>query len=345
MLGLLALQSILNKPVIGGNEMKSITVLSASILFMAWTSPALTQQRNDKIIETVAGRLELIERAGGDKWSVLLDGKTLLETADYLSVDIHSIMSGLPKAERILLRFNSGGAACPSQFRVLDLADGGVVARLSGLLGQAKRLSEEFGSCDDTPFVVHEATRILFDFRASDGIKRWSYVLADKRLEPGSTISWESYKPIKMKRINEEGEKALRSTAKELAEFDGFSTRSEPYLEKLAAVENRSGTLSGALPMGRLLALAIHSGRIEGVTVAYLRDDTDVRGFSARIKKPTADFPRPGTEVNFLFREKGQRLFAAFLSVGSGRLARVQAPEQEARFATLLWDLIGADEL
>ncbi len=306
---------------------------------------AHSQAQNDSVADTVLGRLELMEKAGSTGWTIRLAGKPIFETSEYAFVSIHSALSGLPKADRILIRLSTGGTACPGVFRLVDLADGGVMTRLSGLLGQAKQLSDQFGSCDDAPVTLHEATRILFDFRADGGIERWSYTLANRKLEEGALIPWDQYNPIKLKRIVEAGAKALPSVSKALTQFEGFSSRANNYLDKIAEVENRAGNLSGSVPIGHLLSLAISAGRVEAVSSIHLRNDPEVRGFSARIVKPTAEFHRVPVTIYLLFREKGQRLFPAFIAGENGRFAPLHTPEDMARTATFLWELAGADEL
>jgi hypothetical protein len=81
--------------------------------------------------------LEKAEEASPPRWRITLDGKVLVETeSDRLG--LWESFEGDDGRDHVIIRRESGGIACPNQFRVIEARPGGRVL-----------LSEEFGSCLD----------------------------------------------------------------------------------------------------------------------------------------------------------------------------------------------------
>jgi hypothetical protein len=103
--------------------------------------------REDKVEEsmmTAAGPLDIVRLGGADElnWELRLGSKSLLsiEGASFIHFVAH--FPQLTMGEVIVVSINSGGNACPAQFRVVRIVESGA------------RVSEEFGDCADSPTIT-----------------------------------------------------------------------------------------------------------------------------------------------------------------------------------------------
>jgi hypothetical protein len=79
--------------------------------------------------------LEKTDDVNPPRWRVRLDDRVVVET-EYDTLDLVERFAGADGRDYVLVRRDSGGIACPYQFRVVELGPRG-----------ALHLSEEFGSC------------------------------------------------------------------------------------------------------------------------------------------------------------------------------------------------------
>jgi hypothetical protein len=103
--------------------------------------------REDKVEESVmtgAGSLDLVRVGGEDdlNWELRLGRKTLqsMEGASFVHFVAHFMQ--LNMGEVVVVSVNSGGSACPAQFRVVRIVENGA------------QVSEEFGDCADSPTIT-----------------------------------------------------------------------------------------------------------------------------------------------------------------------------------------------
>ena len=103
--------------------------------------------REDKVEESMmtgAGPLDIV-RTGKDEdltWELRLGKKSLLAVEGASSVHFVAHFPQLNMGEVLVVSVNSGGNACPSQFRVVRVVVGGA------------EVSEEFGDCADSPTIT-----------------------------------------------------------------------------------------------------------------------------------------------------------------------------------------------
>jgi hypothetical protein len=120
-------------------------LLSCALLSCA--AGARAGARRDKVEESVltkSGSLDIV-RVGDDDgldWELRLGSKSLasFEGASFVHFEAH--FPNLTMGEIVVVSINSGGSACPAQFRVVRVLD----ARAD--------VSEEFGDCADSPTIT-----------------------------------------------------------------------------------------------------------------------------------------------------------------------------------------------
>lgn len=103
--------------------------------------------REDKVEESVltgAGSLDIVRVGGEDdlNWELRLGRKALqsMEGASFVHFVAHFMQ--LNMGEVVVVSVNSGGTACPAQFRVVRIVENGA------------QVSEEFGDCADSPTIT-----------------------------------------------------------------------------------------------------------------------------------------------------------------------------------------------
>lgn len=100
--------------------------------------------RVEESVTTGAGSLDIVRVGGGDdlNWELRLGRKTLqsMEGASFVHFVAHFMQ--LNMGEVVVVSVNSGGNACPAQFRVVRI------------VGDGAQVSEEFGDCADSPTIT-----------------------------------------------------------------------------------------------------------------------------------------------------------------------------------------------
>ena len=87
-----------------------------------------------------------IHRVGDEsdlKWELRLGRRTILEIEGPSFVHFEAFFPNLSEGQVALVSFNSGGNACPAQFRLVRVVSGDKVD-----------VSDEFGDCSDSPTVT-----------------------------------------------------------------------------------------------------------------------------------------------------------------------------------------------
>ena len=87
-----------------------------------------------------------IHRVGDEsdlKWELRLGRRTVLQTEGESFVHFEAFFPNLSQGEVAVVSFNSGGNACPAQFRVVRVISADKV-----------EVSEEFGDCADSPTIT-----------------------------------------------------------------------------------------------------------------------------------------------------------------------------------------------
>jgi hypothetical protein len=107
--------------------------------------PRASQLGRDETLTTRAGELS-IRRVGGEDsldWELRFAGKSVLsiEGASFVHFEAH--FPNLSMGEVVVVSVNSGGNACPAQFRVVRVVGEGKV-----------QVSDEFGDCADSPTIT-----------------------------------------------------------------------------------------------------------------------------------------------------------------------------------------------
>ena len=119
---------------------------AAVLLLSALHAPARAQTGGDgETLPTKSGVLG-IQRVGDEsdlKWELRLGGRTVLQTEGESFVHFAAFFPNLSQGEVAVVSFNSGGNACPAQFRVVRVVSADRV-----------EVSEEFGDCADSPTIT-----------------------------------------------------------------------------------------------------------------------------------------------------------------------------------------------
>ena len=123
-------------------------LLSCALVALALCVPcARAVAREEQIKESVqtgAGSLDIVRVGGEDElnWELRLGKKTLqsMEGASFVHFVAHFMQ--LNMGEVVVISVNSGGTACPAQFRVVRIVENGA------------QVSEEFGDCADSPTIT-----------------------------------------------------------------------------------------------------------------------------------------------------------------------------------------------
>ncbi|HJQ34473.1 MAG TPA: hypothetical protein VJ866_20000 [Pyrinomonadaceae bacterium] len=107
--------------------------------------PRAAQLGRDETLTTRGGELS-IKRVGGEDsldWELRFAGKSVLsiEGASFVHFEAH--FPNLSMGEVVVVSVNSGGNACPAQFRVVRVVGEGKVD-----------VSDEFGDCSDSPNIT-----------------------------------------------------------------------------------------------------------------------------------------------------------------------------------------------
>jgi len=126
---------------------KSRALLLPVLAFVlcAASAPRAAQLGRDETLTTRAGELS-IRRVGGEDsldWELRFAGKSVLsiEGASFVHFEAH--FPNLSMGEVVVVSVNSGGQACPAQFRVVRVVGEGRVD-----------VSDEFGDCADSPTIT-----------------------------------------------------------------------------------------------------------------------------------------------------------------------------------------------
>jgi hypothetical protein len=110
-------------------------------------SVARASAREEKVEESVltgAGSLDIVRLGGEDdlNWELRLGRKSVLSIEGESFVHFVAHFMQLDMGEVVVVAVYSGGTACPAQFRVVRIAEGGA------------QVSEEFGDCSDSPTIT-----------------------------------------------------------------------------------------------------------------------------------------------------------------------------------------------
>lgn len=119
----------------------------ALLSFAPCVASARAAAREEKVEESVltgAGSLDIVRTGKEDDltWELRLGGKSVLsiEGASFVNFVAHFMQ--LNMGEVVVLSINSGGSACPAQFRVVRILERGA------------QITEEFGDCSDSPTIT-----------------------------------------------------------------------------------------------------------------------------------------------------------------------------------------------
>ncbi len=130
----------------------SVALLACALVCCAITplpppSYAAAGARRDRVEESVmtaAGSLDIVRvgEEGSLDWELRLGRKRLasFEGASFVHFEAH--FPRLNMGEVVVVSINSGGNACPAQFRVVRVREGGA------------DVTEEFGDCADSPTIT-----------------------------------------------------------------------------------------------------------------------------------------------------------------------------------------------
>ncbi|MBV8858322.1 MAG: hypothetical protein JOZ02_15425 [Acidobacteria bacterium] len=119
----------------------------AALLCLTFAADARAQAGggDGETLPTKSGTLGIF-RVGDEadlKWELRLGKKTVLQHEGSSFVHFEAFFPNLSQGEVAIVSFNSGGQACPAQFRVVRVVSADKV-----------EVSEEFGDCSDSPTVT-----------------------------------------------------------------------------------------------------------------------------------------------------------------------------------------------
>lgn len=125
------------------NKRRSILCAAAVAALLCFTLPARAQEHGDgETLPTKSGVLG-IHRVGDEsdlKWELRLGRKVVLENEGSSFVHFEAFFPNLSEGQVAIVSFNSGGNACPAQFRVVRVVS-----------PERVDVSAEFGDCTDSP--------------------------------------------------------------------------------------------------------------------------------------------------------------------------------------------------
>jgi hypothetical protein len=120
-------------------------VVAALLLLLPPRARAQAGGGDGETLPTKAGALS-IHRVGDEsdfKWELRLGTKAVFETEGESFVHFEAFFPNLSQGEVAVVSFNSGGNACPAQFRVVRVVSADKV-----------EVSDEFGDCSDSPTIT-----------------------------------------------------------------------------------------------------------------------------------------------------------------------------------------------
>jgi hypothetical protein len=123
----------------------SAAVIVVALLLLTPHARAQIGGGDGETLPTKAGVLG-IHRVGDEsdlKWELRLGGRAVFETEGESFVHFEAFFPNLSQGEVAIVSFNSGGQACPAQFRVVRVVSADKV-----------EVSEEFGDCADSPTIT-----------------------------------------------------------------------------------------------------------------------------------------------------------------------------------------------
>lgn len=121
----------------------SCTLLALALCVMS-TRAAARQEKIEESVLTGAGSLDIVRLGDEDelKWELRLGKKTLQNMDDVSFIHFVAHFMELNMGEVVVVSVNSGGTACPAQFQLVRIVEGGA------------KVSEEFGDCSDSPTIT-----------------------------------------------------------------------------------------------------------------------------------------------------------------------------------------------
>ena len=130
------------------NDKRSILRAAAAVAaLLLFTLPARAQTGggDGETLPTKSGLLGIHRVGAADdlKWELRLGRRTVLQSEGESFVHFEAFFPNLSQGEVAIVSFNSGGNACPAQFRVVRVVSADRV-----------EVSEEFGDCADSPTIT-----------------------------------------------------------------------------------------------------------------------------------------------------------------------------------------------
>ena len=117
------------------------------LLALCASGPRALAQEGDEVKESIltgAGSLDIV-RVGGEgelEWELRLGKKSIVSFGGASFVHFVAHFPQLNMGEVVVVSVNSGGNACPAQFRVVRIVENGA------------QVSDEFGDCADSPTIT-----------------------------------------------------------------------------------------------------------------------------------------------------------------------------------------------
>lgn len=122
----------------------ALVLLGVCVSFARGDSGGAREEKVEESLMTGAGSLDIVRVGGEDElnWELRLGKKTIQSTEGASFVHFVAHFMQLNMGEVVVVTVNSGGTACPAQFRVVRI------------VGSGAQVSDEFGDCADSPTIT-----------------------------------------------------------------------------------------------------------------------------------------------------------------------------------------------
>ncbi len=122
----------------------TLETFARAALVLLFASASASAQDGAESLTTKSGVLSIVKTSEEDlKWELRLGRRVVLETEGESWVHFEAFFPNLSQGEVAVVSFNSGGNACPAQFRVVRVVS-----------AERVDVSEEFGDCADSPTIT-----------------------------------------------------------------------------------------------------------------------------------------------------------------------------------------------